>query len=98
LELSRNKDNVVNCMVCIEMLALVQLKARSLASAAQLAGAAEAARERLNTPMQGHEVEEYHQLIKALRARRYKPDWAKGRALSLDEAIELALQICVATP
>jgi hypothetical protein len=63
--------------------------------AARLFGAAEALREKINIPMNSKERIEYDKEIASLRAgmdeKSYTSNWAEGRAMSMDQAIEFAL-------
>jgi tetratricopeptide (TPR) repeat protein len=64
--------------------------------AAALFGAAEALREALGAPMTAYERREYDHAVAQLRAQTDEVTltaaWARGRALSLDEAVAYALQ------
>jgi hypothetical protein len=60
-----------------------------------LLGAAESLRERINIHMQPHEHDEYDREVSDLRAsineHPFRTLWGQGRALTMDEAVELAL-------
>ena len=60
-----------------------------------LLGAAESLRERINIHMQPHERNEYEREVSDLRAmineQQFRAFWGRGRALTMDEGIELAL-------
>jgi hypothetical protein len=64
--------------------------------AARLLGAAEAIRKTINSTLNGIELVEYEKEIAALRAgldeNKMQAAWAEGRALTMDQAIEYALQ------
>ena len=61
-----------------------------------LLGAAESLRERINIHMQPHERHEYEREVSDLRAgiseQQFRVLWGRGRALTIDEAVELALR------
>jgi predicted ATPase/class 3 adenylate cyclase len=64
--------------------------------AAKLLGAAEALRERIDSPMTDYERVEYEQFVAQLRATivleaEFNALWAEGRSLTMDQAIQLAL-------
>jgi hypothetical protein len=65
--------------------------------ALHLLGAAEMLREKINIHMQPREREEYEREVKDLRASMTELEfatlWAQGRALTMDEAIDLALRL-----
>jgi predicted ATPase/class 3 adenylate cyclase len=79
----------------IECLAYIARAQAQPARAAHLLGAAQAARERIGTDMTPPERQEYTAELDLLRSLLPSPDldraWAEGRALSLDQAIALAL-------
>jgi uridine phosphorylase len=64
--------------------------------AARLLGAAEALREKINIPMSGLERIEYDQEIANLRTgldkEVFTSTWAEGRAMSMEQAINYALE------
>ena len=64
--------------------------------ATRLFGAAEALREALGKPIAPVFAAEYDREVEALRdaldAKRFALEWAAGRALALDEAVQLALE------
>ena len=61
-----------------------------------LFGAAEAIREATGAPMTGYEQQEYGRELAALRAalpeEELRAAWERGRGLSLDEAVALAVE------
>ena len=63
--------------------------------AAKLFGAAEAIRERIDSPMTDHERVEYDRSVAQLRAMLAETEfnalWAEGHSMALDQAIQLAL-------
>jgi hypothetical protein len=65
--------------------------------AARLLGAAEVLRERINLPMMPIERPEYDREVSDLRANMdetaFAKAWAEGRALTMVQAIEYALEI-----
>jgi hypothetical protein len=64
--------------------------------ALRLLSAAEALREAINSPMTGVERTEYDHEVNALRKQvspeAFDAEWAKGRALTMDQAIDFALE------
>jgi hypothetical protein len=61
-----------------------------------LFGAAEALRERVHAPMTDNERSKYDQFMAQLRATlvpevEFNSFWAEGRAMTLEQAIQLAL-------
>jgi predicted ATPase/class 3 adenylate cyclase len=76
---------------CFAFIAAAQSQAHR---AVCLLGAAEALRERINSPMRASERAEYDQNVTALQAQMdpqaFAVAWAEGRALTLEGAIELA--------
>ena len=63
--------------------------------AIKLFSAAEVLRERINSPMTDYERVEYNQSVPQLRAMLSEAEfnalWAEGRAMMMEQAIELAL-------
>ncbi len=80
----------------LECFAFVSLAQRQLHRAARLFGAAEALREKINTDMTSFERLEYEQSLAQLRSQLAEAElnssWAEGRALSMEQAILLALE------
>jgi tetratricopeptide (TPR) repeat protein len=80
-----------NMLECFGMVAVAQGR---YARAGQLFGAAEALRERLNEDMTPYERVEYEPALARLRAlvepEVLQATWEQGRAMNLDQAIELA--------
>ena len=64
--------------------------------ATRLSGAAEALRAAIGVPLRPHEQASHTQAVQALRAalgeEAFANAWAEGRALSLEEAVALALE------
>jgi tetratricopeptide (TPR) repeat protein len=83
---------VAHQLECFAYLARAQER---LERALLLLGAAESLRERINIHMQPHEHAEYDREVSDLRAsmndQQFRELWGRGRALSMDEAVELAL-------
>jgi non-specific serine/threonine protein kinase len=81
----------------LECLATLAMRAEQPERAARLFGAAEALRERIRIAMTAREHAEYERTVADLRAgmdpEAFASAWAKGRSLSLDQAILLAVQI-----
>jgi tetratricopeptide (TPR) repeat protein len=79
-----------------ECLAFIACAQSQLQKAARLFGAAENLRESLNSPMMATERIEYDQNVSALRAQMeesaFATAWAEGRAMTMEQAIELALK------
>jgi tetratricopeptide (TPR) repeat protein len=79
-----------------ECLAFIACTQSQLQRAARLLGAAESIRENLNSPMTATEGVEYDQNVSTLRAQMEQSDfataWAEGRVMTLEQAIEFALQ------
>lgn len=71
-------------------------------SAVRLYGAAEALRERMDTPIPGMFEKEYQRDVntsrRALPLAQFEAAWAAGRALTLDQAVAEALAVRVPTP
>ena len=80
----------------LETFAFVYIAQNQLPRAAKLLGAAEALREKINAPMTDLEEVEYHQSVNQLRslleAGEFDDCWATGRAMTMDQAIRLALE------
>jgi tetratricopeptide (TPR) repeat protein len=85
----------------LECFAAIALAEENPRRALKLFGAAEALRDRVQSPMTTQERQEYDQSVARLHAMvpeaEFSALWAKGRALTMDEAIELALN-CAAYP
>lgn len=84
---------------CLECVAFVWFQAESEAlweRAARLLGAAEKLRETIHSKMTAPEQREYDEQVARLREQmeeaRFKMEWAKGRASTMEQAIELALK------
>jgi predicted ATPase len=79
----------------LECIAYILVRKEESEPAATLLGAAEALREAIDSVMTKAEQVEYAQEISALRAGmeevEFQQSWSKGRSLTMDEAIELAL-------
>lgn len=80
----------------LECLATLDKLREQSERAVRLLGAAQALRERINIPMTAVEKLEYDREVADLRAgmdaKAFSGLWAEGRALSMEQAIELALQ------
>ena len=63
--------------------------------AAKLLGAAEALREKIDSPMTDYERVEYEQSVARLRSMLAEAEfnalWAEGRSMTMEQAIQLAL-------
>ena len=79
----------------LECFAFVAIAEEEPVRAARLFGAAEALREKINVPMTGQERVEYEHAMAQLRVilteAEFEALWAEGRALTMDQAIQLAL-------
>jgi hypothetical protein len=84
---------VANQLECFAFLAKIQEQPER---AAKLFGAAEAIREIINIPMNGMEQIEYDREVAELRAgmneTEFNKMWAEGRSMSLEQAVEFAIQ------
>jgi hypothetical protein len=80
----------------LESFAFIAIAQSQVQRAARLLGAAESLRERINTPMTALERSEYDQHVAALQAQMDEPAfaaaWAEGRALTMEQAVDYALQ------
>jgi non-specific serine/threonine protein kinase len=81
---------------CLEGFAKVAARHGSAAQAAHLLGAAEALRQAIGSPLSGVERRELDQDVIATRERlgegNFEDAWAEGRAMPLEQALELALK------
>jgi hypothetical protein len=81
----------------LECLATIAKVREQGGRAARLFGAAEALRERINIPMTPSERQEYDREIANLRAGMdegaFTSTWAEGRAMTMDQAINYALEM-----
>ena len=80
----------------LECIAYILVKREEPERAATLFGAAEALREIIDTQMTHIERSEYEKEVDSLRANMDEKDfntaWSKGRAMGMEEAVELALK------
>ncbi len=80
----------------LECIAYIMIRREEPERAAGLFGAAEALREVIDTAMTSVEKTEYDKEVIVLRTGMDEKDfneaWRKGRGMSMDEAIELALR------
>ena len=80
----------------LECIAFILARKEETTKAATLLGAAEALRKAIDSVMTPMELEEYAKELKSLRIRMdeegLKQSWGNGRRLSMDEAIEFALE------
>jgi tetratricopeptide (TPR) repeat protein len=95
LRLSREIGHRNIVAECLEGLIWVALHAGQPGRAAQLGGAAEALREALGAPVPPHARADLDRAVQAIRTAQGEEDftaaWASGRALALEQAIEVAL-------
>jgi predicted ATPase/class 3 adenylate cyclase len=86
-----NRPAIAHQLECFAFIAIVEEPQR----AAKLFGAAEALRERIDAPMTDPERIEYDQSVARLRSMLHGAEvnalWAEGRALTMEQAIEYAL-------
>ncbi len=79
----------------LESFAAIAILEEDLPRALKLLGAAEALRERSNSPMTDFERGEYDQMVAQVRSLVDKEEsdllWAEGRSLTMEQAIDLAL-------
>ncbi len=97
LELYRSlqgKPGIVRTLESLATVAIIEERARI---AAQLFGAVEMLRENIHLPLMPSAVEEHARYVERVRAALGQPAfdaaWTEGRALSPDQAIELALTV-----
>jgi hypothetical protein len=87
-----NRAAIANQLECFAFIAQAQ---GELIRSARMLGAAEALREQADSPMTGYERGEYERVVEILRgqmdATAFAQEWARGRALPMDDAIEFAL-------
>lgn len=80
----------------LECLAFIAGAERQPERAIRLLGAADTLREAINSPMTGAEMTEYDHEVSAVREQvsteRFDSEWARGRLLTMDKAIEFALE------
>jgi predicted ATPase/DNA-binding SARP family transcriptional activator len=96
LKLHWELGNKVNIPFSLEALAIVATVQGQPDRAARLWGAAEATREATNTPVPSSYENDYASFVEDARTQLTEPVfvaiWAEGRAMTLDQAIELALE------
>lgn len=95
LRIYREAGNVYSVAVCMHRLALLEEARGGFEAAARLFGAAERLRESIHSPLQPTEQALYEAAVARARAtlgETFDAAWAGGRALSLDEAVSLALE------
>jgi hypothetical protein len=87
-----NRPAIAHQLECFGFLAIADEEPQR---ALKLLSAAEALRERIQSQRVSHEQVEYEQSLTQLRAMlpeaEFNALWAEGRALTLEQAIELAL-------
>ncbi len=86
----------------LECLAAIAIFREQGKRAAHLFGAAEALREKIKIPMTQPESQEYERVIASLREGMDKDAfasaWAEGRAMSMEQAIQYALEVTTTIP
>ncbi len=96
IEIERVSLKPTNIAICFEGLARIALLSSRPQRAAQLLGAAEALRERINEPLLPHLRPLVDEAVAGLRTHVREADlraaWSVGRALSPDQAIGLAIE------
>jgi tetratricopeptide (TPR) repeat protein len=80
----------------LECFAFVAIAEEEPQRAIKLLGAAEALREKIGSPMASYEVMEYHKEVAQLRTMlaeaEFNAFWAEGRAMTMEQAIQFALE------
>ena len=88
-----NRSAIANQLECFALLAITEEEPQH---ATILFGAAEALRERIQAPMTDYEQVEYDRSIMQLRSllpeTEFNPLWSEGRAMTMEQAIEMALR------
>ncbi len=91
---SGNRGAIANQLECFAFLAIAEEDPHR---AAKLLGAAEALREKAQSQMTDQELAEYNKSLAQLRAMLAEVElnarWAEGRALTMEQAIKLALEV-----
>jgi tetratricopeptide (TPR) repeat protein len=86
-----NRAAVANQLECFGFLAITDKETRR---AANLFGAAEALREKCQSPMADYEQVEYDrwvaQVREALEVAKFEAAWAEGRGMAMEQAVQLA--------
>ena len=97
LVLLHQDDYLRHIAIVLEAVARAAIQAGEEAQAARLFASVEALREKHTTPLPPSEREEYQAGLEAIRAvlspQALSREWAVGRALTLDEAVALALRV-----
>ena len=87
-----NRSAIANQLECFAFIAMTE---EEPSRAIKLLGAAEALREKTQSPMTDYEHIEYDQSVARLRAMLPETElnalWAEGRAMAMEQAIQLAL-------
>jgi predicted ATPase/class 3 adenylate cyclase len=87
-----NRSAIANQLECFALIAITEEEPQR---AATLFGAAEALRERVQAPMTDYEQVEYDRSIIQLRSilpeAEFNTLWSEGRAMTMEQAIEMAL-------
>jgi len=87
-----NRSAIAHQLECFAFIAVAEEEPER---AIKLFGAAEALREKINSPMTDYERVEYDKEVAQLRSLLHELDfntlWAEGRALTMEQAIEFAL-------
>jgi predicted ATPase/class 3 adenylate cyclase len=87
-----NRPAVAHQLECFAFITLTEAEPQR---AVKLLGAAEALREKIESPMTDFERSEYDQAVARLRSllpeAEFKTQWAEGRSLTMEQAIRLAL-------
>jgi predicted ATPase/class 3 adenylate cyclase len=88
-----HRSAIANQLECFAFIATAEEEPQR---AAKLFGAAEALREKIGSPMAKYEEAEYDQSVARLRAMlpetEFNALWAEGRAMTMEQAIESALE------
>jgi predicted ATPase/class 3 adenylate cyclase len=87
-----NRGAIANQLECFAFIALTEEEPRS---AAKLFGAAEALRDKAQSPMTGYEQIEYDQSVAQLHTildeLEFNSLWAEGRSMTIEQVLQLAL-------
>ena len=92
-DIEGHRSAIANQLECLALIAIVE---KQFERAGKLFGAAEALREKINSVMADNERIIYDKEVAQLRSMRsetdFNSDWSKGRALTMGQAIQLAVE------
>lgn len=96
LQLSAQQENKQGIVNCIGALAGIAATHGDVTRAARLFGASETLREAMGAQMGAGDAAEYERYLQMMRAQpegeRFEDAWAQGRALTMQQAIDQALE------